>query len=180
MSYGLQSHQLLKKFSVYTKLFFFFKPGTLLMCQHQTNWVFLIVTRDIPLCLKNISKLKTPSNTNTKTVSYHLLHFDVDYWWPGWGGTVPPHPGHQQAASSVLYTTSCKHSLVLLRMDEINARNMLSCLKLLKKIYCCIYYLYSFTVHFLMYIRFLLTYALLLWLKYYTNSHLLLHKWLFV
>jgi len=31
-----------------------------------------------------------------------------------------------QAASSVLYTTSCKHSLVLLRMGEIIARNMLS------------------------------------------------------
>ena len=39
---------------------------------------------------------------------------------------VPPHPGHQQAASSVLYTTSCKHRLVLLKMDEIIARNMLS------------------------------------------------------
>jgi len=39
---------------------------------------------------------------------------------------VPPHPGHQQAASSVLYTTSCKHSLVLLWMDEIISRNMLS------------------------------------------------------
>ena len=33
---------------------------------------------------------------------------------------------HQQAASSVHYTTSCKHSLVLLRMGEITARNMLS------------------------------------------------------
>jgi len=29
-------------------------------------------------------------------------------------------------ASSVHYTTSCKHSLVLLRMGEISARNMLS------------------------------------------------------
>ena len=37
---------------------------------------------------------------------------------------VPPHPGHQQAASSMHYTTSCKHSLVLLRMGEIIARNM--------------------------------------------------------
>ena len=37
-----------------------------------------------------------------------------------------------QAASSVLYTTSCKHSLVLLRMGEIIARNMLSWLKLVK------------------------------------------------
>ena len=36
-----------------------------------------------------------------------------------------------QAASSVHYTTSCKHSLVLLRMDEIIARNMLSWLWLL-------------------------------------------------
>jgi len=32
----------------------------------------------------------------------------------------------QQAASSVLYITSCKHSLALLRMGEIIARNMLS------------------------------------------------------
>jgi len=46
---------------------------------------------------------------------------------------VPPHPGHQQAASSVLYTTSCKHSLVLLRMGEIIARNILNWLKLLIK-----------------------------------------------
>jgi len=30
------------------------------------------------------------------------------------------------AVSSVHYTTSCKHSLVLLRMGEIIARNMLS------------------------------------------------------
>ena len=30
------------------------------------------------------------------------------------------------AASSVLYTTSCKHGLLLLRMGEIITRNMLS------------------------------------------------------
>jgi len=30
------------------------------------------------------------------------------------------------AASSAHYTTSCKHSLALLRMDEIIVRNMLS------------------------------------------------------
>jgi len=35
--------------------------------------------------------------------------------------TVPPHPGHQ----SLLYTTSCKHGLLLLKMGEIIARNML-------------------------------------------------------
>jgi len=50
-----------------------------------------------------------------------------------------------QAASSVLYTTSCKHRLVLLRMGEIIARNMLSWLKLLIKVLLlhlvgCLYY----------------------------------------
>ena len=39
---------------------------------------------------------------------------------------VPHLPGHQQTASWVLYTTSCKHSLVHLRMGEIIARNMLN------------------------------------------------------
>jgi len=45
---------------------------------------------------------------------------------------------HQQATSSAHYTTSCKHSLVLLRMGEIITRNMLSWLKLLINCYCCI------------------------------------------
>jgi len=40
----------------------------------------------------------------------------------------------QQVESSVFYTTSCKQSLVLLRMGEIIARNMLSWLKLLIKL----------------------------------------------
>jgi len=42
--------------------------------------------------------------------------------------------GDQQATSSVLYTTSCKHSLVLLRMGEIIGRNMFSSLKFLIKL----------------------------------------------
>jgi len=49
---------------------------------------------------------------------------DAACWWQGLGGT--PHPCHQQSASSVHYTTSCKHSLVLLGMGEIIVRNMLS------------------------------------------------------
>ena len=49
------------------------------------------------------------------------------------------------AAPSVHYTTSCKHSLVLLRMGEIIVRNMLSWLKLLIKLLLlhlvgCFYY----------------------------------------
>jgi len=59
--------------------------------------------------------------------------------------TFPPHPDHRQTASPVFYTTSCKHSLVLLRMGEIIARNMLSWLKLLIKLLLlhvvgCLYY----------------------------------------
>ena len=61
---------------------------------------------------------------------------------------VPPHPGHQQAASSVLYTTSRKHSLVLLWMGEIIVRNTFSWLKLLIRLLLlhlvgCSYYLYQ-------------------------------------
>ena len=48
--------------------------------------------------------------------------------------SVPPQPCHQQAAPSVHYTTDCKHILVLLRIGEIIARNILSWLKLLRKI----------------------------------------------
>ena len=40
--------------------------------------------------------------------------------------SVPPHPVHQQAASSVFETTSCKHCLVLLRIGKSIARSMLS------------------------------------------------------
>jgi len=39
---------------------------------------------------------------------------------------VEPHPGYWPAKSLVHYTTSCKHSLVLLRMGKIIARNMSS------------------------------------------------------
>ena len=65
----------------------------------------------------------------------HLSHYSpFDHsnnnacWWQG----------HQQATSSVCYTTSCKHSLVFLRMGEIIVRNMLSWLKLLINCYSCI------------------------------------------
>jgi hypothetical protein len=51
--------------------------------------------------------------------SYNNINNQLD-------ATVPPHPGHQSVASPVHYTRSCKHSLVLLRMGEIIARNMLS------------------------------------------------------
>jgi len=46
--------------------------------------------------------------------------------------------GSRPATSSVHYTTNYKHSLVLLRIGEIFARNMLSWLELLINHYCCI------------------------------------------
>ena len=49
---------------------------------------------------------------------------DVAGRYPGCGRT--PHPGYRLVTSWVHYTTSCKHSLVLLKMGEIIARNMLS------------------------------------------------------
>jgi len=57
--------------------------------------------------------------------------------WCGWFWVVlvlQAEAPTMQAASSVHYTTSCNHSVVLLRMDEIIARNMLSWLKLLIKL----------------------------------------------
>ena len=42
------------------------------------------------------------------------------------GGLDALHPDHQPATSSVHYTTSCKHSLMLLKMGVTIARNMLS------------------------------------------------------
>jgi hypothetical protein len=53
-------------------------------------------------------------------------------------GQAPPLSGYRPATSWVHYTTSCKHSLVLLKVGEIIARNMLSCLELLMNRYCCI------------------------------------------
>ena len=52
---------------------------------------------------------------------------------------------HRQCCLPVHYTTSCKHSLVLLRMGKIIARNMLSWLKLLIKLlllhlFGCLFY----------------------------------------
>jgi hypothetical protein len=48
-----------------------------------------------------------------------------------------PHPGYRPATSWVHYTTSCKHSLVLLKMGEIISRNMLSWLELVINHYYC-------------------------------------------
>ena len=61
---------------------------------------------------------------------------------------VPPHPSYRPATSWVHYATSCKQNLVLVKMGEIIARNMLSWLELLIIRYCCIYlvvYIISFS-----------------------------------
>jgi len=51
-----------------------------------------------------------------------------------WLKPVPPEPCHQQATSSVHNTTSCKHSLAFLRMDEIIARNMFELIEITNKL----------------------------------------------
>jgi hypothetical protein len=51
---------------------------------------------------------------------------------------VPPLPVYRPTTLWVHYTTSCKRSLVLLKMGEIIDRNMLSWLELLINRYCCI------------------------------------------
>ena len=48
--------------------------------------------------------------------------------------SVPPHVGHQQRASSVHYTTNCKHSLVLLRMGEIITPKHVELIEIMNKI----------------------------------------------
>ena len=47
---------------------------------------------------------------------------------------VPLHPGHQQVASSVHYTTSCKHSLVLLSIGEIIAPKHVELIEIINKV----------------------------------------------
>ena len=48
--------------------------------------------------------------------------------------SVPSLPGHQQAVSSVHYTTSCKQSLVLLRMGAIIASKQVELIEIINKI----------------------------------------------
>ena len=103
------------------------------------------------------SNCKIPSSQGSRGSCYCGL--DMTSFVGGFGFRIPGYTmsqprkryvlmlpsGDQQAASSVLYTTICKHSLVLLRMGEIIARNMLSWLKLLIKLLLlhlvgCLYY----------------------------------------
>jgi hypothetical protein len=62
------------------------------------------------------------------------------------GLTVPPLLGYRPATSWVHNTTSCKHSLLLLKMGEIIALNMSSWLRIINKslslhLVGCLYYL---------------------------------------
>ena len=52
---------------------------------------------------------------------------------------VEPHPGYRSATLWMPYTTNFKYSLVLVKMGEIVARNILSCLELLINRYCFIH-----------------------------------------
>jgi hypothetical protein len=65
------------------------------------------------------------------------FRYDVDNQLGG-TTTVPPFPGYRTVTSWMHFSTSCRHSLVLLKMGEIIAWNMLSWLELLINRYCCI------------------------------------------
>ena len=65
----------------------------------------------------HVSSTSAPRQ-EAKIVLYSLWYHHT-YRWPS-GAQV------ERAASSVHYTTSCKHSLALPRMGEIIARNRLS------------------------------------------------------
>jgi len=76
--------------------------------------------------------------------------------WPCIIDTIHNSSWSNQAASSVHYTASCKHSQVSLRMGEIIARNMLSWLRLLIKLLLmhpvgCLYYSLKLFVFVLMF-----------------------------
>jgi hypothetical protein len=58
----------------------------------------------------------------------------------------PPLPGYRPVTSWVHYTTSCKHSLVLLKMGEIIARKHVQLIGIINKplllhLVGCLYYL---------------------------------------
>ena len=102
--------------------------------QLDATIIILVIISVISTCFRRSFR---PSS-RTQDCVYSL-------WYNAGGTTVAPHPCHQQATSSVHYTTSCKRNLVFLRMGETNARNMLSWLKLLIKLLLlhlvgCLYY----------------------------------------
>ena len=88
----------------------------------------------------NTYKQPTKCNNNNFTNNFNQLNM--------FRAIISHRRCYLQAASWVHYTTSCKHSLVLLRMGEIIARNMLSWLKLpikllLLQLVGCLYYCIS-------------------------------------
>jgi len=112
------------------------------VCPHRKNadptgWIMMKF--DIWVLFENLSiKLKFNCNQTriTGTLLKYLCTFMLSHWilltmknfgdkmrmW--WNRLcVPPHSGHQKAASSVHYT-NCKHSLALLRMGEIITQNI--------------------------------------------------------
>jgi len=98
---------------------------------HRANWMLttqnITVTVEIPLTI--ITEWpKRPSNNNVNNKVPYINYCAVMVMKKL---QIPVH----RRCCRVHYTTSCKHSLVLLRMGKIIARNMLSWLKLLITVY---------------------------------------------
>ena len=121
LSTNVQFRLLIKTYSLY-------RLYTLLHIQnHLQRHLFFDTTYKYVWCYCDRASLILQYKQTTRCNNNNLLVISNFKW-----------QGHQQATSSVHYTTSCKHSLVLLRMGEIIARNMLSWLKLLINCFCCI------------------------------------------
>ena len=94
----------------------FWPPDDVHMCsKHVEAWNKLIVKKQICASSWLITEIKKKSSKCFGRPSDAIMHRRCCLL----------------AASSVHYSTSCKHSLVLLGMGEIIARNMLGWLKLL-------------------------------------------------
>ena len=113
---------------------------------HKANWMLttqnITVTVEFPLrIITEWPKRPSKNNVNNKIPYIHYCAIMVMKKLQ-----ISVHRRCcQEAAPSVHYTTTCKHSLVLLRMGEIIARNTLSWLKTLIKVLLfhlvgCLYY----------------------------------------
>jgi len=106
--------------------------------QLDAHFFFLIFVYSISLHVSS-NHVLIIRRVNCINTTSGICHFYVGdrvvcrFRWNWFGSAKPvpsklssPHPGYQPAASSVRCTATCKHSLVLLRMGEIIARNMSS------------------------------------------------------
>ena len=124
-------------------------------CVMQSNWLLILFIYDMICSPMVIGNLWSVTDSAVDAITVHTLH----NWLPVTQEMVEDDPdrcssivslrslqmevwtwlaGLRPATSWVHYKQAVTHSLVLLKMGGINARNMLSWLELLINRYCCI------------------------------------------